>query len=254
MERINFLGIPIDNLSMEQTLAKAEDMILQRKQVFQVSVNAAKVVKMKYDPGLYQSVAEADLINADGQAVVWASRLLGQPLKERVAGVDLMQKLVAMASKKGFKIFFFGSTDKVLSDVLQVYREQFGSSVIAGWRNGYYKPGEENAIASTIAQSGCDILFVALPSPAKELFLHNHKETLRNVPFIMGVGGSFDVVGGHVRRAPRWMQNAGLEWFYRLMQEPGRMWKRYLFTNTEFIFLVVQGLLFRKKIPVHPPR
>ena len=121
----------------------------------------------------------------------------------------------------------------------------YSPKIIAGYRNGYFNKEEEKSIAQEIANSGADILFVAISSPTKEIFLNQYKDII-NTPFIMGVGGSFDVVSGKVERAPVWMQNAGLEWFYRFLQEPRRMWKRYLYTNSMFLWLVLKEKLLKK--------
>ena len=195
---------------------------------------------MHENPELKESVTNADLINVDGQAVVWASRLLGQPLKERVAGIDLMEKLVEQAYNNHYKIFFFGAKDQVLEKMIEKYSAIYSPEIIAGYRNGYFKKEDEQEIAQQIADSKANILFVAISSPIKENFLYQNKDILKNVNFIMGVGGSFDVVAGKVKRAPKWMQFSGLEWLYRVYQEPKRMFKRYLVGNTKFIKLVIQ--------------
>jgi N-acetylglucosaminyldiphosphoundecaprenol N-acetyl-beta-D-mannosaminyltransferase len=171
---------------------------------------------------------------------VWASRILGQPLKERVAGIDLMENLVELAHKKKYKIFFLGAKEQVVLKVVSMYSDKYSSDIIAGYRNGYFDENQEQDIAKQISQSGAHILFVAISSPTKENFLYENKELLKNVNFIMGVGGSFDVVSGLVKRAPLWMQKIGMEWFYRLIQEPKRMWKRYLIGNTKFTLLVIK--------------
>ncbi|WP_197700926.1 WecB/TagA/CpsF family glycosyltransferase [Sphingobacterium mizutaii] len=196
---------------------------------------------MQTDKTLYDAVVNCDIINADGQSIVWASRILKQPLPERVAGADLMINLMDLAGEKGYKVFLFGAKEEIVSKVAKMYRDKFGNQVIAGYRNGYYAEGEEEAIAKTIAESAAQMLFVAISSPKKEIFLNKYKDIIKT-PFIMGVGGTFDVISGHIKRAPIWMQKAGLEWLYRTYQEPKRMWKRYLITNTKFI-----ELLFREK-------
>ena len=126
------------------------------------------------------------------------------------------------------------------------YSVKYSPSIIAGYRNGYFTKQEEEHIANTIAQSGANILFVAISSPTKENFLYNNKEILKSINFIMGVGGSFDVVAGKIKRAPYWMQKTGLEWFYRLIQEPKRMWKRYLIGNFKFVQLVIKERLSKQ--------
>lgn len=240
MSRVRILNANIDNLSMHETLERIEHIILYKKKLHHAAVNAGKVVAMQTDLRLKESVNNCDLISADGQAVVWASRFLGQPLKERVAGIDLMENLVALAHKKKFKIFFFGAKQEVVSGVVKKYKKKYSKDIIAGYRNGYFKKGEEHIIAKQISESGANILFVAISSPTKENFLYDNKEVLGNINFIMGVGGSFDVVSGIVRRAPLWMQNIGMEWFYRFTQEPKRMWKRYLMGNLKFIIMVIK--------------
>ena len=243
--RIHFLKTEIDNYSMSETLKLVEETIENKKQIHHVVVNAGKIVAMQKDLQLRQSVNESDLINADGQAVVWASKFLGKPLEERVAGIDLMENLVKLAHNKKYKIFFLGAKEDVVMSVVNKYSKRFSKNIIAGYRNGYFKKEDEPQIADQISKSEADILFVAISSPTKENFLYHNKNALNNVNFIMGVGGSFDVVAGKVKRAPIWMQNSGLEWFYRFIQEPKRMWKRYLYGNSMFIYLVLKEKLFK---------
>ncbi|NRD18521.1 WecB/TagA/CpsF family glycosyltransferase [Winogradskyella eckloniae] len=245
MNRQKFLNTEIDNISMAETLCCIEAAIKNNEQIHHVVVNAGKIVAMQNDLQLRQSVNDSDLINADGQAVVWASHFLNKPLKERVAGIDLMEKLVEMAFNKKYKIFFLGAQEDIVKSVTKKYAEQYSNSIIAGYRNGYFSKKEESIIATQISESGADILFVAISSPTKENFLYDNKKHLKNVNFIMGVGGSFDVVAGKVSRAPLWMQKFGLEWFYRFIQEPRRMWKRYLFGNSKFIYLVLKEKLMK---------
>jgi N-acetylglucosaminyldiphosphoundecaprenol N-acetyl-beta-D-mannosaminyltransferase len=235
-----FLNIPIDSLTMIETLEKVDSAITLNKQIHHTVVNAGKVVLMQTDKELEKSVVEADIINADGKAIVWAANLLGHKLPERVSGIDLMEQLVMRSFEKGYKCFFFGATEEVVTKLVNIYKMQYSEDMIAGYRNGYFKKEDEDKIALQIAESGANILFVAITSPKKEIFLNTYKNKLTNVNFIMGVGGSFDVIAGKVKRAPLWMQNSGLEWFYRVVQEPKRMWKRYLVGNTKFIYLIIK--------------
>ncbi len=241
---IQILNTNIHNYSMSETLELINTSIKNKEQIHHVVVNAAKMVSMQKDLKLRESVNNSDLINADGQAVVWASRFLGKPLKERVSGIDLMEQLVELSYKNNFKIFFLGAKEEVVKTVTQKYADRYSKNIIAGYRNGYFSKDEEPIIAKQISDSNADILFVAISSPTKEIFLYNNKNLLKNVQFIMGVGGSFDVVSGKVKRAPVWMQKSGLEWFYRFAQEPRRMWKRYLIGNSKFIALVLKEKFF----------
>ncbi len=225
---------------MSETIGAIENAITTEKQIHHVVVNAAKIVAMQSDLVLRQSVNEADLINADGQAVVWASIFLGKPLKERVAGIDLMENLVNLAYANQYKIYFLGAREGVIKKVLGIYSKKYSPNIIAGYRNGYFEKREERIIAEEIADSKANMLFVGISSPKKENFLYENRSILHNVNFIMGVGGSFDVVSGKIERAPLWMQKIGLEWFYRFLQEPKRMWKRYFIGNTKFIWLVLK--------------
>lgn len=243
MNRIHILNTNIDNYSMDETLGIINESIDNGDQLHHVAVNAGKIVAMQKDLSLRQSVNEANLINADGQAVVWASKILGKPLKERVAGIDLMINLVQLAYQKNYKIFFFGANEEAVKKVVDIYSKEYSPNIIAGCRNGYFKKEEEVIIAQEISDSGANILFVGISSPTKEYFLFENKTKLEKVNFVMGVGGSFDVIAGKVKRAPLWMQKAGLEWFYRFCQEPRRMWKRYLVGNIKFIFLVIRERL-----------
>lgn len=239
-ERIDFLGIPIDSLTMDETIVIIDNAIRTKKRINHVVVNAGKVVLMQEDKELYKSVVSCDIINADGQSIVWAAHFLGMKLPERVAGADLMQELVKLSFLNNYKCFFFGAKEEVVRAVVDKYTEKYGKNIIAGYRNGYYTRDEEPRIARQIADSGTQLLFVAITSPKKENFLYQYKDVLSNVNFTMGVGGTFDVISGLTKRAPKWMQNIGMEWFFRFLQEPKRMWKRYLEGNTKFIWLVLK--------------
>jgi N-acetylglucosaminyldiphosphoundecaprenol N-acetyl-beta-D-mannosaminyltransferase len=242
INRISILGSPIDALTMEETIEMIDRAIINRKSIRHVVVNAAKLVNMQKDEELQKSVITCDIINADGQSVVWASRFLGKPLPGRVAGIDLMENLVELAHNKNYRIYLLGAKEDVVKQVCAVYSAKYSPEIIAGYQNGYFKIDEEQEIAAKISRSNADMLFVAMSSPKKEIFLKNY-ENLINIPFIMGVGGSLDVISGMTKRAPLWMQNIGMEWFFRFLQEPSRMWKRYLITNSLFIYYVLNEKL-----------
>lgn len=241
--KINIVNTSIDNVSFDETLHIIHEGIKNNKSIQLTDVNAGKIIQIKSDDILKKSVEISDLINADGQSLVWASRFLGKPLKERVAGIDLMGDLVKLAHENNYKIFLFGAKEEVVKKVVEIYSNKYSNELIAGYRNGYFNEGEEASIAKEIADSGAHMLFVAITSPFQENFMFNNKEVLKSVNFKMGVGGSFDVISGMTKRAPVWMQKNGLEWFYRFLQEPKRMWKRYLVGNSKFIFLVFKEKL-----------
>lgn len=243
--RVNFIGIPLDNLSMSETLDRIENSIVNNNQIHHCVINAGKVVKMQNDKKLQESVVSSDIINADGMSVVWAARFLGHEIKERVAGIDLMDNLVELAHKKKYNCFFLGAREKVVKKIVDHYSNKYSNQVIAGYRNGYFDIEEEKIIIDQIIKSRPNFLFVAMTSPKKEIFLNKYKAKLKSVNLIMGVGGSFDVISGVVNRAPLFMQKIGLEWFYRFAQEPGRMWKRYLIGNLKFIIIIFKARFFK---------
>jgi len=239
-KRISFLRIPVDCLTMQETIFLIHEAIQTNKKINHVVINAGKVVAMQKDTQLLNSVVTCDIVNADGQSIVWAARFLDLPMPERVAGADLMPELVKLAAKNKYKCFFLGAKEEIVSKVVQNYKSQYGEEIIAGYRNGYFNKEEEEEVAVQISNSNAQLLFVAITSPKKENFMYKHRELLKNVNFTMGVGGTFDVIAGYTKRAPFWMQRIGLEWFYRFLQEPGRMWKRYLVGNSKFIWLVLK--------------
>lgn len=240
-KKIKFMGIYIDALDMNQSLARIEQIIRKRIPVQHVVVNAAKIVMLNSNRKLRDIINSCGMVNADGQAVVWAARLLGKHLPERVTGIDLMYNIIKMAYEKGFSIYFLGAKQKVVEVVVSKFSLEYPGLKIAGYRNGYFTDEDNNKIIDEIKNSHADILFVAFSSPKKEYWLAENIDKL-NVPFCMGVGGSFDVVAGLTKRAPLWMQRAGLEWFYRFIQEPKRMWKRYFMGNIKFAILVIKEI------------
>lgn len=235
--RVSLFGTSIDALKFDETLDSAFELADGGLPTQHVVLNAAKVVLMSRDETLRQIVSRCALVNADGQSIVWASRILGKPLPERVAGIDLFSAIVERAATTGHRLYFLGATDAVLEQMLRRFRETYPRLVVAGHHNGYWTNDEE--MIETVRRASPHFLFLAIPSPRKEYWLSKNLESL-GVPFVMGVGGSFDVIAGTVRRAPRWVQRIGCEWMYRVAQEPRRMWRRYLHGNTAFLALTVR--------------
>lgn len=233
-KRIHLLGSPLDLLTMAETLLQIEKLILNQKPSQHVVINASKINLMAENEELQAIIEESPLVNADGQSIVWAARFLGYPVPERVTGIDLFESLVIRAAEKGWRVYYFGAAEGIVQTVVEKHRMEYPDLVIAGYRNGYFEEDESTQIAQQIRESQADILFVAFSSPKKEFWIHAHKEEMQ-VPFVMGVGGSFDVIAGKTKRAPKWMQKTGLEWFYRFIQEPRRMFKRYIIGNFRFL-------------------
>ncbi len=238
MERIEFLGSPMDVASMDETVSFIEKKVSADVFTQHVVVNVAKLVHMQTDCELADSVTSCDIINIDGMGVVLGARFCGHNVPERVAGVDLFHSLLAMSSRCKFPVFLLGATQEVVDKTSEVVTLLYDGLNIVGHHHGYFWDDEESVV-NKIKESGAKLLFVAITSPKKENFINKWQDKL-GVNFVMGVGGTFDVVAGKVKRAPVWMQNYGLEWLYRVIQEPRRMWKRYLVTNSKFAWLLLK--------------
>jgi N-acetylglucosaminyldiphosphoundecaprenol N-acetyl-beta-D-mannosaminyltransferase len=210
-----------------------------------MTVNAALLIMMRKDPALREACVRGDLIVADGMPVVWTSKLAGTPLAERVAGADLMPNLLRAASDRGLRVYFLGAKRAVVDALLAICQRDYPGLVVAGARDGYFGPADHEAIVEEIRTAAPHMLFVGMPSPFKEVWCERHRDRLE-VPVILGVGGTFDVLTGTVKRAPRFLQSIGMEWSWRLMMEPRKMWKRYLTTNTEFIWTAGREALARR--------
>jgi N-acetylglucosaminyldiphosphoundecaprenol N-acetyl-beta-D-mannosaminyltransferase len=239
---VTLLGMAVHKIGMIALLDYCDQAITRRQNLVIGMVNVAKLVNSRKDPQLYKSVADSDIIAADGQGVVWLSRLIGHPLPERVAGIDVMYGLMQRAAKNKYRIFFLGAKQQVVKAVAEKAEALYPGLQVAGVCDGYFdleKDGQR--VAEQIRASRADILFVAITPPKKEVFMDRWKDVI-DVSVCHGVGGSFDVFAGVVKRAPLWMQNCGLEWFYRVLQEPRRMWKRYFVTNSIFLFLSIREI------------
>lgn len=224
---------------MEETLDTVASFIRSGAPHQHVVVNVDKLVKADRDPSLRAIINECALVNVDGMPVVWSSRLLGRPLKERVAGIDLFEALMGRAAKEGWRVYLLGAAENVVGAVCDVYAKKYDGLRIVGFRNGYWTSTEEASVAAEISSVHPDILFVAISSPKKEQFLAKY-QGLMKIPFAMGVGGTFDVAVGRVKRAPMWMRRSGLEWFYRFLQEPRRMFRRYFIDDVWFFWMVIR--------------
>ena len=238
------LGCPVDILTMAETLELVRDSIRKRKRLQHVALNVAKLVNMRRNPLLTSDIVSSDLIGIDGVGILWAARLLGLPAEERVAGIDLFDQSLALCEQQGFKPYFLGATQQIVQEAASRALQRYPKITFAGVRDGYFRPEKELDIVNEIRASGADCLFIGMPTPYKERFLASYRDQL-DVPFVMGVGGSFDVLAGKVRRAPARMRVNGLEWLYRVYQEPRRMWWRYAKTNTLFIVILTKALIDR---------
>lgn len=237
MQRIEILGCPMDVARMSETVQVIRTAVAAGQFTQHVVVNVAKLVHMRSDQKLRESVHSCDIINIDGMGIVLGARFLGYVVPERVSGIDLFHELLAMSAVNGFSVFLLGAKEDVVSTVASKVQILYPGLKVAGHHHGYFWD-DETAVVDKIRASGAQLLFVAITSPKKENFINCWRDEL-GVNFVMGVGGTFDVVAGKVKRAPEWMQIYGLEWLYRIIQEPGRMWKRYLTTNSRYAWLLV---------------
>ena len=235
----DLFGVPLDALTLGETVQLCMGAV-EKGELLEVGVvNAAKIVKLRGDAALRDAVLGCDLIVADGQSVVWASRVLRRPLPERVAGIDLFQRLLYMAEQQGRSVYFLGARPEVLKNMVQRIRVQHPELRIAGSHHGYYPDDEAPTVAHLIKSSGADLLFLGMTSPRKEVFVATYGART-GAKVVHGVGGSFDVLAGVVKRAPRSWQRIGCEWLYRALQEPRRLGRRYLTTNVAFVGLVAR--------------
>ena len=238
--RIEVTGVPIDNIDMAGAVSYAEQMIQQGEQCRIFAMNPEKAIAARENPELYSCLSSAELLIPDGIGVIWASRLNGVNFKERVPGSELMPKLCEMAAKNGYGVFLFGAKEEVNEQAAARLVESYPGLKIAGRQNGYVSEQETPALIEKINASGAQLLFVALGSPKQEYWMHNNKDQL-NVLVMQGVGGTFDVLAGNVKRAPKLWRAIHLEWLYRLLSQPQRFIRQSRLPA--YVWLVVGGRL-----------
>jgi len=247
-EKADLMGLQFNSITMRQCVDQCVSWCADNKPSKTImTINAALLMMMQDNKALAQANHAGDLVVADGLPVVWASRIVGTPLVERVAGIDLMLNLLARGDKEKLRVYFLGAKQEVLDSLIAICTKSYPNLVITGAQNGYFNQQDTAELVREISQTNTDILFIGMPSPFKETWGQENRDDL-GVSVIIGVGGSFDVIAGYVRRSPEWMQKAGLEWFWRLMMEPRKLWKRYLVLNSRFVYnLFIE--FFKKRIP-----
>lgn len=233
-KRITILDTIIDVLTIEETIELVEKYVIKKESLHLMGVNADKINMLNKNEKLKKIVNECGIINADGASVIMASKYLKTPLPERVAGIDLMQDLVKLSAIKGYKIYLLGAKQEVVEKTAAVLKEKYSNLEIVGIKNGYFKEKDWNSIYEDIRKKNPEFVFVGITSPKKEYLIKYLQDKGLKCVF-MGVGGSFDVISGNIPRAPLWMQKMNLEWLFRVLQEPKRLFKRYFIGNVEFI-------------------
>lgn len=236
-ERVTVMGAPVDPWTMEQTVVRTKELVDSGAFAHLIGVNADKLLQMRDDPEMDAIVRRCEIVNADGASMVMAARRLGAPVPERVAGIDLMGELCALAAREGYRVFLLGAKREVVERTCDVLQGEHPGLDIVGVRDGYFGEEKFDAVAEEVRTSGAQITFVGITSPKKERLIERFRELGLKGAYV-GVGGSFDVVSGSIPRAPMWMQRAHLEWLFRMMQEPGRLAKRYIVGNARFMALL----------------
>jgi N-acetylglucosaminyldiphosphoundecaprenol N-acetyl-beta-D-mannosaminyltransferase len=230
-ERIDLFNISIDNVTMAEAVALIRQWAREKKGTYVVTPNVDHVVKLQKDEEFLAIYRDAGLVIADGMPLIWVSRLVKKPLKERVTGADLFTQVCADAAAQGYSVYLLGSaSQQIIETTAANLKSRYPGLKIAGAHSpsfGFEKnPAETDALIEAVRQAAPDVLFVGVGAPKQEKWIYRHRQRL-NVPVALGVGASFDFVAGSVKRAPVWMQKTGLEWFYRFLSEPKRMFQRY---------------------------
>lgn len=231
MPRMKFMNTEIDNLTTPEALQKIDQLIKEDHNAYVVTPNVDHIVQLERGGPLTEVYKNADLILADGKPLIWISKWYGKPIKEKISGSDLFPRLCELAAQKGYKMFFLGAAEGVAAKAAQNLIKRYKGLQIVGTYSppfGFEKDEAEiQKIVSRIKEASPHILIVGLGCPKQELFILHHKDEL-GVPLSLGLGASLDFEAGNIKRAPKWMANHGLEWMYRITQDPKRLAKRYL--------------------------
>lgn len=241
MSRISFMNTQVDNMTMDEVLESIECLIKENRNAYVVTPNVDHIVQLETNQELKKVYSNADLILTDGKPLIWISKLYKTPIKEKISGSDLFPLLCELAAKKGYTMYFLGAGEGIALKAAEVLMERFEGLKVLGTYSppfGFEKDKYElEKIEKMIKDAKPQILIVGLGCPKQELFIYNNRERL-GVPISLGLGASFDFEAGNVKRAPKWMQRCGLEWFYRILQEPKRMFKRYLVDDLKIFKLI----------------
>ena len=235
------MNTEIDNLTMKEVLERIDELIQEDKNAYVVTPNVDHIIKLEQGGELVEVYKNANLILCDGKPLIWISKWYGTPIKEKISGSDLFPRLCAMAAKRGYKMFFLGAAEGVAAKAAENLEKKYTGLQVVGTYSppyGFEKDKAEIAkIKKIIKETDPHILIVGLGCPKQELFIFHHKDEL-GVPISLGLGASLDFEAGEIKRAPKWMADHGFEWIYRLLQEPKRLFKRYLVDDVKILGLV----------------
>ncbi|MFB5763517.1 WecB/TagA/CpsF family glycosyltransferase [Paenibacillus medicaginis] len=251
MSRVNMFDVNFDNYDFNDLLEFIDRAIRTQHHSYILTCNVDHVIKLRKDDEFRRVYSDAGAVVADGMPIIWASKLLRKPLKEKVSGSDLFHKLGEAFEERSYRLFFLGSARGVPERAMHNLQESFPRMNIVGCYSpsyGFEKNEEENKrIVEMLIESRPDIVFVGVGAPKQEKWIYQHYETYR-APVSIGVGATFDFLSGSVKRAPDFMQKSGFEWFWRLSQEPRRLWKRYLIEDSQFVLLLAKEMLKRNRL------
>lgn len=243
MSKVRFLNVSIDNLTMDEAVCVTDSLIKSGKRSFIVTPNVDHLVLLESNEELRKAYDAADLVLADGMPIVWLSKYFGRPIKEKISGSDILPKLCELAAKEKYKMFFLGAPKGVAElaakKLSNLYKGLVVSGCLAPEIDFERNPEKLNEVYKIIKNASPDILVVALGCPKQEIFINKSKNLL-NVPVCIGVGASLSFAAGAKKRAPKWMQNYGMEWLFRTIQEPRRMFKRYFIRDLQFFKLLLK--------------
>jgi len=242
--KIPFLGLPFDALTMEQVLGAIDGFIAERRPRKIFCPNVSLLTMARGDPKLRRVYETCDLLPIDGMGIYYASRLVTPAFPDSCSAVSIAMRLLERSASKNYRFYFLGTRPEVLERAVVNVRRQFPGANIVGWHHGFFTEESEPEIAGKIAAARPDILLLGMSSPKKEFFVHRNLGRM-GVPVCLGVGGTLDILAGEYSLAPEWVRRAALEWVYRLVQEPSRLWKRYLATNTQFLILLILEIFHR---------
>lgn len=243
MARQKFMNTEIDNLTMQEALETIDALIQENKNAYVVTPNVDHIVQLETNKELQDVYANASLILTDGKPLLWIAKWYGTPIKEKISGSDLFPLLCDMAAKKGYSMFFLGAAEGVAAKAADNLMNKYKGLQVIGTYSPPYgfenDSSEMNKIDAMIKKARPDILIVGLGCPKQEKFIYNNFIKL-GVPISLGLGASFDFEAGNIKRAPKWMANHGLEWLFRITQDPKRLMKRYLINDMKIFKLAVK--------------
>lgn len=243
MDKLRLFDIDIDNVTMDEALTRVDGLVRERRNAYVVAANVDCVMKLQQDRDFMAIFHDAALVLADGMPLIWVSRLFKKPLKGRVTGADLFPAACRLAAEKGYRVFLLGADKGVAAEAARKLMQRYPGLDVCGTYSpsyGFEKNPEENArIVAMLREARPDMLFVGVGAPKQEKWIYRYRDEY-DIPVSFSVGAAIDFAAGKVKRSPVWMQRVGLEWFYRFLKEPKRLFRRYFIEDTQFLTLTLR--------------